>query len=207
MKRIVLLALGLVVLGSLCSLGAQEQARATFAGGCFWCMEPPYDKLDGVISTTSGYAGGDVPNPTYQQVISGRTGHLEVMQVLYDPSRISYEELLEVFWPNIDPTDGGGQFCDRGEQYTTAVFYHNEEQRRLAEASLEEVKASTDFAMPIVTDIRPLETFYPAEEYHQDYYIKSSLQYRFYRTACGRDARLDQLWGSGTEKIDLSLEG
>jgi peptide-methionine (S)-S-oxide reductase len=207
MKRVVLLALGLLVLASAGYVGAQERARATFAGGCFWCMEPPYDKLDGVISTTSGYAGGTVPNPTYQQVISGNTGHLEVMQVVYDPSKISYEELLEVFWPNIDPTDGGGQFCDRGEQYTTAIFYHDDEQRRLAEASLEEVRNSTDFSMPIVTDIRPLETFYPAEDYHQDYYIKNGLQYRFYRTACGRDARLDQLWGAETEKIDLSLDG
>ncbi len=183
MKRIVLLALGLVVLGS------QERAPATFAGGCFRCREPPYDKLEGDISTTSGYAGGTVPNPTYQQVLSGDTGHLEVMQVVYDP------------------TDGGGQFCDRGEQYTTAIFYHNEEQRRLAEESLEEVRESTDFSMPIVPDIRPLETFYPAEDYHQDYYRKNGLQYRFYRTACGRDARLYQLWGSETEKIDLSLGG
>ena len=207
MKRIIILSLGLIALVSLGSLEAQERARATFAGGCFWCMEPPYDKLDGVISTTSGYAGGTVPNPTYQQVITGRTGHLEVMQVLYDPSEISYEELLEVFWANIDPTDGGGQFCDRGEQYTTAIFYHNEEQRRLAEESLEEVRQQTDFAMPIVTPIRPLEEFYPAETYHQDYYIKNAMQYSFYRTACGRDARLEQLWGEDTERVDLSLEG
>ncbi|MFO7780350.1 MAG: peptide-methionine (S)-S-oxide reductase MsrA [Spirochaetia bacterium] len=178
-------------------LAAQDEAKATFAGGCFWCMEPPYDELDGVISTVSGYSGGHVEDPTYQEVVSGNTGHLEVMQVTYDPSVVSYEELLEVFWVNIDPVDGGGQFCDRGEQYTSAIFYHNEEQRRLAEESREEIAESHDFGMRrIQTDIRPLEEFYRAEEYHQDYYRKNPLRYRLYVTGCGRDQRLEELWGS-----------
>lgn len=178
-------------------LAAQDEAKATFAGGCFWCMEPPYDELDGVISTVSGYSGGHVEDPTYQQVVSGNTGHLEVMQVTYDPSVITYEQLLDVFWVNIDPVDGGGQFCDRGEQYTTAIFYHSEEQRRLAEAGREEIAESNDFGMRrIQTEIRPLEEFYPAEEYHQDYYRKNPLRYKLYRTGCGRDQRLNELWGS-----------
>jgi peptide-methionine (S)-S-oxide reductase len=178
-------------------LAAQDEAKATFAGGCFWCMEPPYDELDGVISTISGYSGGHVEDPTYQEVVSGTTGHLEVMQVTYDPSVVSYEELLDVFWVNIDPVDGGGQFCDRGQQYTTAIFYHNEEQRRLAEESREEIAESQDFGMRrIQTDIRPLEEFYRAEEYHQDYYRKNPLRYKLYRTSCGRDRRLEELWGS-----------
>lgn len=178
-------------------LAAQDEAKATFAGGCFWCMEPPYDELDGVISTISGYSGGHVEDPTYQEVVSGTTGHLEVMQVTYDPSVVSYEELLDVFWVNIDPVDGGGQFCDRGQQYTTAIFYHNEEQRRLAEESREEIAESQDFGMRrIQTDIRPLEEFYRAEDYHQDYYRKNPLRYKLYRTSCGRDRRLEELWGS-----------
>jgi methionine-S-sulfoxide reductase len=138
-----------------------------------------------------------VEDPTYQEVVSGTTGHLEVMQVTYDPSVVSYEELLDVFWVNIDPVDGGGQFCDRGQQYTTAIFYHNEEQRRLAEESREEIAESQDFGMRrIQTDIRPLEEFYRAEEYHQDYYRKNPLRYKLYRTSCGRDRRLEELWGS-----------
>lgn len=178
-------------------LAAQDEAKATLAGGCFWCMEPPYDELDGVISTISGYSGGHVEDPSYQEVVSGNTGHLEVVQITYDPSVVSYEELLDVFWVNIDPVDGGGQFCDRGQQYTSAIFYHNEEQRRLAEESREEIAESNDFGMRrIQTDIRPLEEFYRAEEYHQDYYRKNPLRYNLYRTGCGRDQRLEELWGS-----------
>ena len=172
-----------------------EYARATFAGGCFWCMEPPYDKLDGVISTTSGYAGGHVPDPTYKQVSAGGTGHTEVLQVVYDPNKISYQELLEVFWRNIDPLDSGGQFCDRGDQYRTAIFYHDPVQKRLAEKSRNELERSKDLPRSIVTEIVALIAFYPAEEYHQDYYIKNPLRYKYYRTACGRDRRLKQLWG------------
>ncbi|NBF40437.1 MAG: peptide-methionine (S)-S-oxide reductase MsrA [Spirochaetes bacterium] len=178
-------------------LAAQEEAKATFAGGCFWCMEPPYDELDGVISTVPGYSGGHVEDPTYREVVSGTTGHLEVMQVTYDPSVVTYEELLEVFWVNIDPVDGGGQFCDRGQQYTTAIFYHDEEQRQLAEESREEIAESNDFGMRrIQTDIRQLEEFYRAEEYHQDYYRKNPLRYSLYVRSCGRERRLEELWGS-----------
>jgi len=170
-------------------------AKATFAGGCFWCMEPPYDELEGVISTISGYSGGNVPNPSYEQVSSGRTGHTEVVQIEYDPSKISYQELLEVFWRNVDPVDAGGQFCDRGDQYRTAIFYHDEQQRRLAEQSKEALDRSGKLPGGIVTEIVPMTAFYAAEEYHQDYYLKNPLRYKYYRTACGRDRRLNQLWG------------
>jgi peptide-methionine (S)-S-oxide reductase len=195
------LAVAAAVLATAASAFAQDEtadtARATFAGGCFWCMEPPFDELDGVISTVSGYSGGDVEDPTYQEVVRGNTGHLEVMQVTYDPEVITYEELLEVFWRNIDPLDGGGQFCDRGQQYTTAIFYHNEEQRRRAEESKEQLADSERFGpRQIQTDIRPLEEFYRAEEYHQNYYEKNPLRYRLYYNACGRGQRLEELWGS-----------
>ena len=171
------------------------QAVATFAGGCFWCMEPPYDKLDGVLATTSGYTGGDTVDPTYEQVSAGGTGHAEVVQITYDPSKVSYDELLEVFWRNVDPLDAGGQFCDRGDQYRTGIFVHDDEQRRLAEASKQALEDSGRFDEPIVTEIEEAGTFYPAEDYHQDYYEKNPLRYNFYRWNCGRDARLAQLWG------------
>jgi peptide-methionine (S)-S-oxide reductase len=196
MAATLLLALGLTFSVSAQSSDSRSgYAKATFAGGCFWCMEPPYDKLDGVISTISGYTGGNVPNPTYEQVSSGRTGHTEVVQIEYDPSKISYEELLEVFWKNVDPVDGGGQFCDRGDQYRTGIFYHDEEQQRLAEQSKRELERSGLLPGGIVTEITPLAVFYAAEEYHQDYYQKNPLRYKYYRTACGRDRRLQQLWG------------
>jgi methionine-S-sulfoxide reductase len=170
--------------------------KATFAGGCFWCMEPPYDKLEGVISTTSGYAGGHVENPTYKQVSAGVTGHTEVVQIVYDPQKVGYEELLDVFWRNVDPLDSGGQFCDRGEQYRTAIFYHDEQQRSLAELSKSALERSGRLSRSIVTEIVALNgNFYPAEEYHQDYYMKNPLRYKYYRIACGRDRRLEQLWG------------
>src|SRR5690606_24679114 len=145
-------------------------ALATFAGGCFWCMEPPYDELDGVLATTSGYMGGHKADPTYHEVSAGSTGHAEAVQITYDPSKVSYQELLEVFWRNVDPLDAGGQFCDRGDQYRTAIFVHDEEQRRLAEASKEALEESGRFDQPIVTAIEDAGPFYPAEEYHQDYY-------------------------------------
>jgi methionine-S-sulfoxide reductase len=173
-------------------------ARATFAGGCFWCMEPPFDKLEGVVSTTSGYTGGQVENPSYEQVSDGGTGHLESVQVLYDPAKISYEKLLEVFWMNVDPTDAGGQFCDRGEQYQTAIFFHDEEQRRLAEESKQKLIDSGRLQKPIVTPVRPATPFYPAEEYHQDYYKKNPIRYKFYRSGCGRDRVLEKLWKGPT---------
>ncbi len=176
-------------------LPAQQTAEATFAGGCFWCMEPPYDKLEGVISTTSGYIGGHVSNPTYEQVSAGATGHTEAVQVVYDPSKVSYEKLLEVFWRNIDPLDAGGQFCDRGSQYRSAIFFHNEEQERLATASKARLEATADLAAPIVTEVLEAGPFYPAEDYHQNYYQEHPIQYRFYRWNCGRDARLEEVWG------------
>ena len=168
-------------------------AVATFAGGCFWCMEPPFDELPGVVSTTSGYTGGSKVNPTYEQVSSGTTGHAEAMQVRYDPTRISYEKLLDVFWRNIDPLTANRQFCDRGRQYRSAIFYHDEEQLRLAQSSKEALDGRFD--EPIVTEIEPAGEFYPAEEYHQDYYKKNPLRYKLYRWNCGRDARLTQVWG------------
>ena len=174
-------------------IGAAE--LATFAGGCFWCMEPPFDKLEGVISTTSGYAGGHTANPTYRQVTRGNTGHTEVVQVEYDPDLVSYEKLLEVFWENIDPLDAGGQFCDRGDSYRTGVFYHNGEQQQLAQRSKQALEAGQRFSKPIVTEITQLQRFYPAEFYHQDYYKKNPNRYKFYRFTCGRDARLNALWG------------
>lgn len=170
-------------------------AKAVFAGGCFWCMEHPYDELDGVISTTSGYIGGHKANPTYREVSSGTTGHTEAVQVVYDPAKVSYEKLLEVFWVNIDPTDAGGQFCDRGSQYRTGIFYETEQQRQLAEASKAALAKSKPFKEPLVTEITKAGTFYPAEDYHQDYYMKNPVRYKFYRTGCGRDARLKALWG------------
>ena len=172
-----------------------ETKKATFAGGCFWCMEPPFDEVDGVLSTTSGYTGGRIENPSYEQVSTGGTGHIEAVQIAYDPTKVSYETLLEIFWRNVDPTDGGGQFCDRGEQYTTAIFAHDEEQERLAEASKKAISQSGALDDPIVTPIRPAAVFYDAEEYHQDYYLKNKLRYKFYRLSCGRDRRLKQLWG------------
>ena len=171
-------------------------AVATFAGGCFWCMEPPFDKIDGVISTTSGYTDGNTPNPTYTQVSAGRTGHTEAVQVIYDPARVSFERLVEVFWRNIDPTDIDGQFCDRGTQYRPTLFHHDDAQREAAERSLAELKQSKPFQQSITTPIVAASTFYPAEEYHQDYYLKNPLRYRYYRTSCGRDNRLQQLWDS-----------
>ncbi len=175
---------------------ASATAVATFAGGCFWCMEPPYDKLPGVVSTTSGYMGGTVKNPSYQDVTSGRTGHAEVVQVAYDPARISYEQLLEVFWKNVDPTVRDRQFCDSGSQYRTAIFTHSDEQKKLAENSKALLAMTKPFKDPIVTPVVAATEFWPAEEYHQDYYLKNPVRYNYYRTGCGRDARLKSLWGS-----------
>jgi methionine-S-sulfoxide reductase len=173
-------------------------AKATFAGGCFWCMEPPFDELEGVVETTSGYTGGKVPNPSYEQVSYGGTGHLEAVEVAYDPEKISYEKLLEVFWRSIDPTDSKGQFCDRGEQYGTAIFFHDEEQRRLAEESKQKLIDSGRLEKSIVTPVRPASPFYAAEAYHQDYYKKNPIRYKFYRSRCGRDRVLKKLWESET---------
>jgi peptide-methionine (S)-S-oxide reductase len=170
-------------------------AVATFAGGCFWCMEPPYDKLPGVFATISGYTGGAKANPTYQEVSSGATGHAEAVQVVYDPKKITYEQLLDVYWHNVDPTVKDRQFCDAGTQYRTAIFYHDEAQRKAAEASKAALEKSKPFRQPIVTAIQMASAFYPAEEYHQDYYTKNPVRYQIYRNGCGRDARLKELWG------------
>lgn len=169
--------------------------KATFAGGCFWCMEPPFDKLDGVVSTTSGYTGGQTPNPTYQQVSAGGTGHAEALEVLYDPKKISYEKLLDVFWRNVDPTAADHQFCDYGNQYRSEIFYHDDGQERLAERSRKAIERSKPFKDAIVTKISPASTFYRAEGYHQDFYKKNPVRYKFYRYNCGRDQRLKELWG------------
>ena len=179
-------------------------ATATFAGGCFWCMEPPYDKLDGVISTTSGYTGGRKKNPTYEEVSGGTTGHAESVQVVYDPTRVSYEKLLEVFWQNIDPFTPNAQFCDHGSQYRSAIFYHDEEQKRAAEASKQKLEKSGRFTQPIVTEIVPAGEFYPAEDYHQDYYQNNPVRYKYYRYRCGRDEALEKIWGKaeGSAALD-----
>jgi peptide-methionine (S)-S-oxide reductase len=172
------------------------QEGAIFAGGCFWCMEPPYDALDGVMQTLSGYTGGTRPNPTYQQVVQGGTGHYEAVLVIYDPRIVTYEKLLEVFWFNVDPLDAGGQFCDRGDMYRTGIFYRTPTQQRLATESRQTLNASRRLFRPVVTEIMRASEFYIAETYHQEYYLKNPLRYRTYRTGCGRDARLRQLWGS-----------
>ena len=195
----------LVVLGLLTGSSPGQSAekpsqakgleRATFAGGCFWCMEPPFDKLDGVVSVTSGYTGGHKKNPTYEEVSSGTTGHAEAVEVVYDPAKITYSRLLDVFWHNIDPTVHNRQFCDEGTQYRSAIFYHNDEQKRFAEESKKALEKSGRFKGPIYTEILSASEFYKAEEYHQKYYKKNPLRYAFYRHGCGRDARLQELWG------------
>jgi peptide-methionine (S)-S-oxide reductase len=168
---------------------------ATFAGGCFWCMEADYDKVPGVIATISGYTGGFVANPTYEQVSSGTTGHAESVEVIFDPKKVSYEHLLDVFWVNVDPTVKDRQFCDTGNQYRTAIFWHDEAQRKAAEESKKKIEATKPFKAPIVTQIVKAGPFYPAEDYHQDFYRKNPVRYGFYRRGCGRDARLKELWG------------
>lgn len=169
--------------------------KATFAGGCFWCMVSPFDTLEGVISTTVGYTGGVVEHPSYEQVCSGITGHAEAIEIIYDPEKISYDTLLDAFWHAIDPTQKNGQFADRGSQYRTAIFYHSEEQRRRAEASKEALEKSGRFNRPIVTEIVPASQFYPAEEYHQDYYKKDPVHYEWYRQGSGRAGFLHETWG------------
>jgi peptide-methionine (S)-S-oxide reductase len=177
---------------------AQETAKATFAGGCFWCMEPPFDKLDGVISTTSGYIGGKTENPTYEEVSAGRTGHTEAVEIVYDPRKITYVHLLEVFWRNHDPLTANAQFCDVGSQYRPGIFVHDDAQRRKAEASKQAV--AQQLQKPVVTEIVAATRFWPAEDYHQDYYKKNPIRYNFYRFSCGRDKRLKEVWGP-TDRI------
>jgi peptide methionine sulfoxide reductase msrA/msrB len=178
---------------------------ATFAGGCFWCSEADFEKVDGVVKVVSGYTGGQAPNPTYEEVCGGKTGHFEAVQVHYDPSKVGYDKLLEVFWTHVDPTDAGGQFADRGPQYRSAVFYHDDEQKRLAERSKASLDASGVFDGPIVTEIRPFTKFYEAEAYHQDYYKTCSAHYGRYRSGSGRDAFLEAMWGDGTSTLKKRL--
>jgi len=197
MKRLlqVLLVAATVVAQPLVAQNNEDAAVATFAGGCFWCVEEAFDKVEGVLSTTSGYIGGRVPNPKYEQVSRGNTGHAEAVQVEYDREVVTYDALLEVFWHNIDPLDAGGQFCDRGDQYRSAIFYHDEHQRELAERSKQELEKSGVLPGKIVTEIVAATEFYPAEDYHQDYYKRNALSYNFYKFTCGRPARLEELWG------------
>ncbi len=192
MKRTMLLVAAVFLLCAH-TAGAQKLEKAIFAGGCFWCVESDFDKVPGVVSTTSGYTGGKTKNPTYKQVTYGDTGHYEAVEITYDPAKVSYEALLTAFWHSVDPTDDGGQFCDRGDSYKTAVFALNEKQRKAAEASKKAAQKLLD--KPIVTPILAAATFYPAEYYHQNYYQNNSIRYRYYRFSCGRDKRLKNLWG------------
>ena len=227
MKSIFLIAfvilIGLILLGfqksndknakqdeksTLMKAESKNLKTGTFAGGCFWCVESDFEKVNGVVEAVSGYTGGQKPNPTYQEVSAGGTGHAEAVQVTYDPAKITYEELLDVFWRHVDPTDGGGQFVDRGSQYRTAIFYHDEEQKRIAEESKAQLEKSGRFSGPVVTEIVPLTEFYPAEDYHQDYYTKNPLRYKLYRFGSGRDQFLSSTWvaGAGTSAEAMTSE-
>ena len=199
MRKISFLAAFILIFSVLVRVENGQSAqfeKATFAGGCFWCMEPPFEKLNGVKEVIAGYTGGFKENPSYKEVSAGTTGHAESVEVIFDPSQISYAELLEVFWRQIDPTTPNRQFNDVGSQYRTAIFYHTEEQKRLAEESKKKLDGSGRYPEPIVTEITPASTFYPAEDYHQDYFKKSPLPYKYYRFASGRDRYLDKIWGA-----------
>jgi peptide-methionine (S)-S-oxide reductase len=191
-----LAALALPVLAAEAPKVPPGDAVAIFAGGCFWCVESDFDKVPGVVATISGYTGGRKVDPTYEEVSSGTTGHAESVEVIYDPKKVTYEHLLDVFWVSIDPTVKDRQFCDTGNQYRTAIFYSNDEQQRAAGESRKKIEATKPFKAPIVTEITKAGTFYPAEDYHQDFYLKNPVKYKFYRTGCGRDARLKELWGA-----------
>jgi peptide-methionine (S)-S-oxide reductase len=195
------LAVGIVHAQTTTSPGSQpaeKQAVATFAGGCFWCVEEAFEKVPGVISAVSGYTGGTVANPSYEQVSSKKTGHAEAVRVTYDPSKVSYQSLVDWFWHNIDPVDAKGQFCDKGSPYRSAIFVHDEEQKKIAEASKKALEESGRFKEPIATEILPAGPFYEAEDYHQNYYKVNPVRYQFYKHGCGRAARLEQIWGKPT---------
>lgn len=211
---VILLLLSPLAGGCMGSPGAQDEQEdrvraavqeglpldtAILAGGCFWCMEPPFDELDGVLSTTSGFVGGEEEAPSYEEVVRGLTGHTEAVQVVFDPARVSYEELLAVFWPNVDPLDGGGQFCDRGPMYRPGVFVRDEAQRTAAEASRAALAAAGFDGVEAAVEVTTATPFWAAEEYHQAYYLKNPVRYRVYRTNCGRDRRLDEVWGRGRD--------
>lgn len=195
------LILSLATLVTTQSAHAQDATEtAVFAGGCFWCTESDYEKVEGVIKAESGYTGGFTENPTYKQVTRENTGHFEAVKVVYDPSKVSYAELVDYFWYTIDPTDPRGQFCDKGSSYRSAIFYADDKQKAISESSLAEIKANKPFKADIVTQLLPLQTFYLAEEYHQDYYLKSPIKYGYYRSRCGRDNRIKSLWGEVKSK-------
>jgi peptide-methionine (S)-S-oxide reductase len=199
-SKLLRLLAGLVLVAAASAAAAQVtpaagRQTAIFAGGCFWCMEHPFDEIDGVLSVTSGYTGGAKAKPTYEEVSSGTTGHAEAVEVVYDPAKASYQKLVDVFWHNIDPLAANAQFCDHGTQYRSAIFYQGEEQKRIAEASKEALEKSGRFDKPIATQIVAASTFWPAEGYHQHYYRTNPVRYKFYRLNCGRDQRLEQLWG------------
>jgi peptide methionine sulfoxide reductase msrA/msrB len=201
MRRIMISTIVFLMLAPVVSgrEGPMTVKKATFAGGCFWCMQPSFDRLKGVVRTTVGYSGGDTTDPSYEEVSTGRTGHLEAVEVEYDPSQVSYKELLRAFWLSIDPTDPGGQFADQGSQYRTAIFYHDEEQKSAAEDSKKELAASNRFHKPIATAILPAKPFYPAEEHHQKYYQKNVLHYKLYKKGSGREDYLKRAWGAGQD--------
>jgi peptide-methionine (S)-S-oxide reductase len=199
---IFLMAVTIVAGGSSKTANAADSgdklAKATFAGGCFWCMQPAFDKVPGVVSTVVGYTGGDKQKPTYEEVSAGGTGHAESIEITYDPLKISYRKLLDIFWHNIDPTTRDREFCDAGHQYRSAIFFHDAEQEREAKESKAALDESKPFKDPIVTEIVPATKFWPAEDYHQKYYLKNPVRYRFYRYNCGRDKRLRELWGAAS---------
>jgi len=201
MKTILILALSLISFSLSADTtttegsASDQHETAIFAGGCFWCMEPPFDKLDGVISTTSGYTSGHKKNPTYREVSAGRTGHTEAIQIEFDPKKVSYNELLEVFWKNIDPVAVDRQFCDAGTQYRSGIYYSNKAQETAAKNSLAQLGVNKPFKEDVATEVIAASTFYPAEDYHQDYYLKNPLRYKYYRYSCGRDKRLKEIWG------------
>jgi peptide methionine sulfoxide reductase msrA/msrB len=222
MKTILSILVGLIVGGILAGSGysgsnppetaARKEEhnglpKATFAAGCFWCVEADFEKVEGVVRVISGYTGGNVENPTYHQVSAGGTGHVEAVQLIYDPNRVTYKELLDFFWRHVDPTDLAGQFVDRGQQYRSAIFYHDEEQRRLAEESRRELEQSRRFGKPIVTEIIRFSKFYPAEEYHQGYYKKNPVRYQYYRWNSGRDQFLTKVWGKSMETKQMTPHG
>ncbi len=193
MKKIILTIL--ITMVSTMANANEKHKTATLAGGCFWCIESDFEKVQGVISVMSGYIGGKNPNPTYKQVSAGGTGHVEAVQVIYDPEIITYHQIMDKFWRSIDPTDPYGQFCDKGDQYRSEVFYHDEEQKKIAEETKNEIDSSGVLPTKIVTNITEASEFYPAEEYHQDYYKKNPIRYKYYRYRCGRDERVKELWG------------
>jgi peptide-methionine (S)-S-oxide reductase len=193
MIRAIITAAATAVLLSASAVHAQKLETVIFAGGCFWCVESDFDRIPGVVGTVSGYTGGSIENPTYKQVSAGGSGHLEAVEVTYDPTQVKLDDLLTAFWHSVDPTDPGGQFCDRGASYTTAVFVRDAEERRIAEISKQ--AAASELRQAITTPIRDAGTFYPAEEYHQDYYMKNPIRYQFYRYSCGRNQRVEELWG------------